>query len=237
MKIAICDDMKEYRESLKEYTLSFFKIKQIPVEIFEFACGKDLIDSQADYDIVFLDMELQDTNGIEVAKSIQMRNTETVILVVTSYSEYLDDAMDIHVTRYIEKPILQSRIFSSLEKAIDEIGNSVITLHLKNNQVLRILPRDVVYIEAKIKKAVIYSKNGVYVSRDSLKTVAELFKDESFAIPHNSYIVNLNYVSSYKRDEINLMEPYSDVKISVATRKQADFRRKFFNFIGEDVNE
>lgn len=59
----------------------------------------------------------------------------------------------------------------------------------------------------------------------------------SFAIPHSSYIVNLNYVTSYQRNEISLTAPYQNVKISVATRKQTLFKNKFLDFINEDIDD
>jgi DNA-binding LytR/AlgR family response regulator len=57
-----------------------------------------------------------------------------------------------------------------------------------------------------------------------------------FAVPHNSYIINLNYVKKFKRDEISLAEPFSDVSISIASRKQVEFKRQFLDFIGEDYS-
>lgn len=68
-----------------------------------------------------------------------------------------------------------------------------------------------------------------------MKQLHTMLTASCFAIPHSSYIVNLNYVRDYKREEIALTEPYSNIKISVATRKQADFKRRFLSFIGEDI--
>ena len=48
--------------------------------------------------------------------------------------------------------------------------------------------------------------------------------------------MNMNYIKNFQRNEITLAQPYSDIKISVATRKQSEFKRRFLDFIGEDID-
>lgn len=235
LNIAICDDIVEYRLSIKCYVSEYLKIHHLDCCIDEFKNGTDLLNSNTKYDILFLDIELGDSNGIDIAKEIQKKNRNTVILIVTSYHQYLDDAMDINVTRYIDKPIEQNRIFSALDKALSVLNESVITIHLKENQIARINFSDIIYAEAKFKGVFIYTQNQNYRIKETMKELRSILTASCFAIPHNSYIVNLNYVRDYKREEIALTEPYSSIKISVATRKQADFKRRFLDFIGEDI--
>ena len=236
MNVAICDDVKEYRSSLRAYVEEYFSEKHLSLKLFEFSSGKEALDSSEEFDIALLDIELGDTNGIEVAKELQKKNKRIVVLIVTSHSQYLDDAMDIHAIRFINKPISQNRILSALEKAVQEIDERMVDIRLKNNQLLRTYASDVVYIEAKFKKVMIYTTDGFYEAKGSLKMISNLFNASFFAIPHNSYIVNLNYVKSFKRDEIKLLHPYEDVRISVASRKQAEFRKKIFDFVGDDYS-
>ena len=81
----------------------------------QFDSGSGILESAESFDIVSLDIELGDKNGIEIAKVLQSKNPNIIILIVTSYRHYLDEAMDLNVTRYIDKPITQQRIFSALE--------------------------------------------------------------------------------------------------------------------------
>ena len=236
MKVAICDDIREYRLALRAYVEEFFFQKHLPLQIFEFASGQEIVCSSEEFDIALLDIELGDLNGIDVAKELQKKNKRIVVLIVTSHTQYLDDAMDIHAIRFINKPISQSRILSALDKAVQEIDEKLINVHLKNNQILRIYASDVVFIEAKFKKVIIYTTEGSYEAKGSLKNISDLFNASFFAVPHNSYIVNLNYVKSFKRDEIKLLKPYEDVRISVASRKQSEFRKKIFDFGGDDYS-
>lgn len=235
MKIAICDDIVEYRLSIKAYVVEYFKIHNLDFTINEFTNGTDLINSAENYDILFLDIELGDSNGIEIVKEMQARDKHTVILIVTSYHQYLDDAMDINVTRYIDKPVSQNRIFSALDKALSIINESVITFTTKDHQIARLRCSDIVYVEAKFKGVYIYTKNGNYRIKEPIKQLRSILSGSCFAVPHNSYIVNLNYITDFKRDEITLADPYANIKISIATRKQAEFKRRFLDFVGEDI--
>ena len=237
MKIAICDDIKEYRLSLKAYVKDYFIRKHIECEILEFSDGISLIDSNDVFDIVFLDIELGDVNGIDVAKTILKKNRNSIILIVTSYNQYLDAAMDIKVIRYINKPISQEKIFAALDRAIAELNEHYISVHLKNNQITRIKASDIVYVEARLKKVTVHTISNEYITRDSLKSIAQTLNASCFAVPHNSYIVNLNFIKDFKRDEIVLNIQNDSVRISVASRKQSVFKRRFLDFIGEGQNE
>ncbi len=235
MRIAICDDEKEFRKIILEHTTGYFNQHHIDFNIEEFKSGNELLNSKENYDILFLDIELGDSNGIEIAKQMQLRDKHTVILIVTSYHQYLDDAMDINVTRYIDKPVTQNRIFSALDKALSIINESIITFTTKDNQIARLRCSDIVYIEAKFKSVYIYTKNACYRIKEPIKQLRSKLTATCFAVPHNSYIINLNYITDFKRDEITLAEPYNSIKISIATRKQAEFKRHFLDFVGEDI--
>lgn len=233
MRIAICDDISEYRLSAKAYINEYFIIRNLKHEIDEFDNGTNLLNSNKIYDILFLDIELGDTNGINIARKIQEKCRNTIIIIITSYRKYLDDAMDLKVFRYIDKPITQTRIFSALDKALSEIHENIVTLHMKNSNIIRIKQSDVVYIEARLKSVNVYCKTEHFQVKETLKQLKDLFSASCFAVPHNSYIVNLNYIKSFKREQICLSEPYPNEKISIATRKQPEFKRQFVDFIGE----
>lgn len=110
---------------------------------------------------------------------MQSKDKHTVILIVTSYRQYLDDAMDINVTRYIDKPVTQGRIFSALDKALSIINESIITFTTKDNQIIRLRCSDIVYAEAKFKSVYVYTKTHITESRNQSKT-AYYFKFHLF---------------------------------------------------------
>lgn len=236
MKIAICDDVFEYRKSIRAYAENYAIQNNLNCKFYEYEDGDSLDSSNINFDIVFLDIELGDSNGIDIAKHIQRKNKNAIILIVTSYIQYLDDAMDINVLRYISKPVTQQKIDSALNKAISKINEEVITLHLKGNEITKIKKSNVVYAEAKIGKVLLYTETECYSLKNTIKELRQMLNASYFATPHNSYIVNLNCISNFKREEITVRCGKINQKISVSTRNQPDFKRKFLNFIGEDID-
>lgn len=234
MKIGICDDIFEYRSSIKSYVEYYFKMKNTNYDIYIYSNGNELLNSNVLFDILFLDIELEDTNGINIAKQILEYNPNTMIIIVTNYRKYLDAAMDINALRFIDKPITQERIISVLDKAISEINNSIITVRSKTNEIKKIKKSDIIFVEVVRKTTTFYTKNENIECCEPISKYRYLLNSLYFSIPHNSYIVNLNFVLSYKRDKLQMDYGEPPYTISIATRKQHEFKQKFMSFIGEN---
>ena len=73
---------------------------------------------QEEKDIVFLDIEMPGMNGIYVGNELKKANKNVLIFVITSYSEYLDDAMRFDVFRYLSKPLDKQRLFRNMKDAL-----------------------------------------------------------------------------------------------------------------------
>ena len=117
-----------------------------------------------------------------------------------------------------------------------DIDDEIIQKLKKCSDEHKIIISDIIYAEAKLKGVSIYAKETNYNIKETMKQLRSMLTASCFAVPHNSYIVNMNYIKSFQRNEITLAQPYSDIKISVATRKQPEFKRRFLDFIGEDID-
>lgn len=230
MNIAVCDDEKKYRDEIESFVNEYFSDKSISVDIMQFSSGEELVSSNQVYDIVFLDIEMNDMNGIETAKAINFKSRHTVIFIVTAYHKYLDDAMDLNVFRYIDKPVSRDRFFAGLDKAIALINNNDITFKTIDNEIITISKNDIMYVEVAKKRVTVTTIDNEYITREKMDFFRENLTASYFAIPHNSYIVNFNYVTKFKRDEMLLRNNHI---ISIAPRKQIDIKKQFVQFVGE----
>lgn len=232
MKIAICDDQTAHLEILKPYVQEFFTGKGISAEISEFADGADVIEGDK-FDIIFLDIELGAMSGIDVIKSLKQRKSRAVIIVVTAYNEYLDDAMDLDVIRFLKKPVAQSKVFSALERALQDINENQITFTTKDKKLIRVKSREIIYAEARLKNVIVHTVSESYTVREPLKAIRTALTSTDFAVPHNSYVVNMNYISKFSREEIVIDARDRKVSVNIANKKQPEFKRRFLAFIGE----
>lgn len=106
MRILICDDDLLIVEKLQKYLKSYFSHLHLRCpEIVCFSDGESLLADPGDKDILFLDIEMPGLDGIYVGNELKKKDKDIIIFIITSYSEYLDEAMRFHVFRYLSKPI------------------------------------------------------------------------------------------------------------------------------------
>lgn len=230
MNIAICDDEKIYRDEIEHLVDEYFADKNSDYECRQYSCGNELAQDEQVYDIVFLDIEMEEMSGIETAKALNWKNRHTVIFIITAYHKYLDDAMDLNVFRYIDKPIDKERFFKGLEKAITLINNNDLTFKTVDNELITISKNDIICVEVMKKKVTVSTVSGDFVAREKMDFFRNNLTASYFAIPHKSYIVNFNFVRKFKRDEIELN---GNRIVAIAPKKQSEIKKQFVAFIGE----
>ncbi len=230
MKIVICDDEKNYVEEIKHKVYAVFKDKNIKTEIDEYTDCEILYQKEEFYNMAFLDVEMTPFSGIEIAHKLKEINPYILIFIITSYDKYLDDAMDLNVFRYINKPINSERLQQGVIKALESIDDRIITFFLKNGSTaLNILSEDIVYIETVGRSTRVVTTKGEFISENKLDFWKEKLVASFFYRVHKSFIINMKHISDYKRDTVGLLGKYS---VPIAYRKQADFRGFFFDYFG-----
>lgn len=230
MRIAICDDQPEYRNLIIQHVQFYFKEHLIDLEADEFSSGEELLSSDKIFDIVFLDIEMNELNGIQTTKELNTRNKNTIIFIVTAYQKYLDDAMDLNVFRYIDKPIQAKRLYNGLDKAIDLINHNEITFKTRNDGIVTIHKNDIIYVEVKRKIVYVNTIEKQYIAREKMDFFKENLTASYFAIPHISYVINFNFVKKFQRDKVQLK---NNQIVSIAPKKQTEIKKKFMQFMGE----
>lgn len=109
-KICVCDDNVEFSFNLEEMVLSFFKEMNIKCDIDVYNTSKSLLfnlnsSSRKEYQIYFLDMEIDDKDGIDIAKEIREVDKDCLIIYVTIHEEYAIESFSVLPFRYLVKPI------------------------------------------------------------------------------------------------------------------------------------
>ena len=102
MKIAICDDDSAYVKKIESVVRTTLAEKNIDARFDLISDSAQLHDSAETYDMAFLDIGMTPYNGLEIAARLKKRNRNIIIFFITSYDDYIDDAMDLHVFRYIQ---------------------------------------------------------------------------------------------------------------------------------------
>lgn len=228
MKIAICDNEKVYIDNIVQHLDFFSADNKIDFEKYVFENPGDVLSCNVKFDIAILDVEMDKMSGIELGGVLRKRNPHIILIYVTAYRKYLDDALNLDAVRFFEKPLDSQRFYRGLRDAIKRIDNSSIKVYLKDNKTVeRISAQDIIFVEIENRKTKIVTENKEYYSDYSISFWRDKLNSTIFISPHKSYIINFKYVTAYERDYVVLNEKYV---INIARNKQSEFSKKFLRY-------
>lgn len=231
MRIIICDDDLNFTNTLRNAICTYFKKARnyIP-EISIYSSGIDLLKDNKSKDIVFLDVEMPGLDGINTGAQLKHENNKCIIIMITSYSEYLDDAMRINVFRYLSKPLSTQRLYRNLDDALlayNAQQDTNIVFELKSETVL-CNTSSILYIEMEKKKLNIHTNSKIYSFYGSINEYEKLLPKSLFYRSHKSYIVNLSHVVEFTQDTICLDNGQSAY---LSKRKHSDFKKHWLLYL------
>ena len=212
VNIAICDDDVKFAGRLEEMLIDYAKKCQIKIKIEVFLDGLELLESIKNqkelYDIIFLDIEMKDLNGIEVAKKIRSFDERCLIIYVTSYQSYAIEAYEVQPFRFIAKPINESILYKYWEAALDKVLSDNSTFQFKyKREIYKIRLSDIMYFQSKMRVIYVYMNNGsVFKFYDKMNNVENYIEKENkmFWRIHQSFLVNSHYILKISHDCVEL---------------------------------
>ncbi len=228
MKILVCDDERQYVDEIKRHIEIFMQEHNISADYYTFDNGQAALQNPQYYDIAFLDVEIDSSNGIDLGKQLKLVNPNIVIFIITAYDKYLDDAMDLNVLRFLSKPLDTERLYAGLEKAINIIDTNILSVLLDDNKnYINLAVQDILYVEIVNRKIKVVTKDKVIFSKTQISFWKEKLVASFFYQTHKSFIVNIKHIKNYSKQE--LLMDNGDV-IPVAFRKQAAFHKYFVSY-------
>ena len=198
IKIAICDDQKEYLDTAKNLITQYGAEKDVPFDIIEFSNPSDLLDETVEYDIYLLDVCMPGITGMSLATELRAKRIESPIVFLTSYSDYAVQAFGVNATHYIVKPYTKEEFFKGVDKALAAINiNSPKTIKLKiEGGYKTILVYNIVWSESNDHYQIISLLNGekLYVRISATELADKLSPFGCFYQCGKTYIINLDYI-------------------------------------------
>lgn len=231
MRILICDDDLLIVKQLEQYLNEFFhKNKLKSPDIIIYNNGEALLSDTNLKDIIFLDIELPGISGIHVGNQLKKENENVIIFIVTSYAEYLDEAMRCHVFRYLSKPLDKQRLYRNLKDAIQLYTTSSVKIPIETKQgCYTVLASDIIYIEAQGRKVTVHTTKNEYESIHNMKHWTNTLDMNCFFLSHRSFIVNLRHVSDFDHELIYLYNHQFSAYLT--RRKYTQFKEAYLLYL------
>ena len=230
-KVAICDDESIIRKDLCRLCTEVLNFKGIEYNITPFGSGEALensIETGNSFDLIILDIELTDRNGINLAREMRKKNDMTSIIFVSSHETYLRDGYSIQPIHFLIKPVDFNMLYTAISADLRINHNtSQIPLNFKNKS-HTINTSDIIYIEIMGHSLYIHTEKGKTAFRQTMTEIERMLPGEFFCRCHNSYIVNLRYIDEFSKNEIYL----NNGTVLPIGRKYCDnFQRKFIRYM------
>ena len=216
INVAICDDEKYDREQLENVITKYFTHHQIKYHLDLFVSGEEFCSlghNMAKYDVVFLDISMGGINGMEVAYKIRAVKSNTYIVFVTGFINYIFEGYKVDAIRYIMKDKLAVSVVECLDAIISKMNtnrNKIEILFIEGKRQLYI--DQIFYIESQKHKLffeIFDIESGTYNMYEKLDNLEQKYKEYGFLRIHKSYLVNMKYITkivSYKAILISGLE-------------------------------
>ncbi|MFA6944876.1 MAG: LytTR family DNA-binding domain-containing protein [Pedobacter sp.] len=163
--------------------------------------------SQANVDLIFLDIKMPSMNGIEFIKSL--RNPPAFIFT-TAYSEHAVISYDLEAVDYLLKPITYERFLAGIAKFLKQnvnpIAENPFSYFKVNGKMIKVEHRDIIYAQSIKDYIIINTLKGNYITHMTMKYLAELLPDTSFRRVHRSFLISIAHITSIGRNEIELQQ-------------------------------
>lgn len=225
LKIAVCGEERAFCEQIQRRILNIRPEDKVHL----FQLGNELLTAEKDYDIVFLDIELSDKNGIEVARELRKNKYKGWIVFLTSHIEFMPDAFEVKAFRFFEKTITTKQLYETIYEIEKEMfyNRKMIITDYGVERVINL--KDILFVETVNKKTVLHTVFEKIETPKPLKYWKEELGTEFFYQIHKSYVVGLMHVKSMKDGIITLR--YVNREIPVSRRNYANFKKEFYTYI------
>lgn len=206
-RIAICDDEQNQIEYITSIVTSWSAHEGHGCEIRTFASAEAFLfeyEEDKAYDILLLDVEMKNINGIELAKRIRKDNNRAEIIFITSHFEFVGEGYEVDALHYLIKPISAEKLTQVLTKAAEKLSVEPPSVVIScEGETVKLYESDILYVESFLHYIVIHTKDNEYKIKENISVFENKVSDVFYRI-HRSYLVSLKYITRISRTSVNI---------------------------------
>ncbi len=221
IRIAVCDDEKYMSDKVRKMVSDFFHKKNIEIMILQFSTGEDLLKYDQTIDIIFLDIQMKDIDGMETARKLRSCKFKGYLIFITILKEMVFQAFEVQAYDYLIKPLKEKDFEKTMERLLLSMQNAKeANLLIQRGYETRIIPlEDIVFCEIIDRKIYLHLISSEVIDfYDRIENLEAKLNNRFFRC-HRSFLINLRYLKSYKNG-IAYMENGKEIPVSRLRSKE-----------------
>lgn len=224
LNIAICDDDIQTTGQIEMLIEKIAKRNFVDIDIEVFWSGENLADAVAagdGYDIIYLDIEMNNEDGISTAKRIRKYDKNVLIIYVTSYENYMKESFAVRPFQFLVKPVSEKQMETCFMAAYEDINSGDFYFRYSYQRMNhKVLIRDILYFESSKRKVFIVTREETFELYGKLNEIENSLRvcKLSFLRVHQSFLVNYKYIKGQSYDFV-VMDNGKKISISEDRRK------------------
>ncbi|MDD6827897.1 MAG: LytTR family DNA-binding domain-containing protein [Oscillospiraceae bacterium] len=240
LNIAVVDDdLKFLAIYIKIITEAFSKNK-VSVSIQKFSSGSEFISSVNDrkYDLIFMDIDMPELSGIDIAAEMRKRNSNLDIIFVSAHPHFVFEAIKFNPYRYIRKSNLSADTYEAIDSYCSRTksNKNMISLELQNGNTVNEKANDIVSfftVRHDVFYNLINNKEAVLLSRKySLSMLESITESYGFIRVHKSYLINYKGIKSINSKSVLLI---NNTEIPISRGKKNEIQEQFMELLRNEV--
>lgn len=229
-RIAVVEDDKSASEDLCNFINRYGGENGQEFEISRFYTATLFISSfRNNFDIIFMDIELPDGNGMEVVKKVRETDENVLVIFVTNMKQYAVNGYEVRAFDFIIKPLSYynfSLKFSDVMKCFRAKREIFVWISNKDGK-MRLNASRIKYIEVFKHVLIYHTLDGIFQSSGSLNRLEETLRGANFAECNRCYLINLRYVTEVKQFSVVV----GGEELQISRLKRSSFMRELNKFL------
>lgn len=193
--VAVIEDEKSASDALGQHLKRYGAETGEEFKIYVFPDAETFLQNyKADYDVVFMDIELPGMNGMTAARELRKLDGKVVLVFVTNMSQFAVGGYEVGAFDFILKPVNYSSFFLKFTRIMEKVkSNDDLKIIIRGKEVAkRVFSSDIMYVEVVNHALTYHLCGGNVTALGTMKNVREqLGSDPAFVLCNQSYLVNL----------------------------------------------
>ncbi len=232
MRIAICDD----EAICLEQTVAAVRrcLQGVDAHIDLFRSGQTFLREfkSLPYDLVFLDIEMPEMDGITTAKKLRKLHRDVPIIFLTSHIEYALEGYEVNALRYFTKPVDPGKLRSVLSAVVERIRRQRVLWIKTDMGEQKLSIGDILFMEAQNQNILIYTVKEAYSVRYNLGNYERELSQDGFFRIHRGYLASLAHIKSMGKGEVTLD---NNTILPVSRNREKELREALFAHIQKEA--